>query len=327
LRVLEYYSGILFLTTNRIGDFDEAFTSRIHMSLYYPELDLKSTLAVFRLNLRLIRNRFKERERNIYIDPEIVKFAKTYWLAHPKMRWNGRQIRNACQTSLALAEFRASGNRVEKIVHANAKVNLTVDDLKTVSDAYLDFLEYLRDIYGESQEGRAKHRQLRARAKNGRMSKQEKAHALAEDSKSTPTKSVNISSPKAPATQTAPLQVDSRAAPQLVPATNPPQDMPGAPRVSDPYFAQQAAYAQQMYAQQMYAQQANNQRNAPLMPGYPPPMNVQHLGQPGQVPPPLDAAAWQAVMQSMPPGQNPYGNIPGGPRPVSSNGIPPTDQT
>ena len=36
LRVLEYYAGILFLTTNRIGDFDEAFTSRIHMRLFYP---------------------------------------------------------------------------------------------------------------------------------------------------------------------------------------------------------------------------------------------------------------------------------------------------
>lgn len=31
LRVLEYYAGILFLTTNRVGTFDEAFKSRIHM--------------------------------------------------------------------------------------------------------------------------------------------------------------------------------------------------------------------------------------------------------------------------------------------------------
>src|SRR4051794_28771603 len=30
---MEYYAGILFLTTNRVGDFDEAFTSRIHVSL------------------------------------------------------------------------------------------------------------------------------------------------------------------------------------------------------------------------------------------------------------------------------------------------------
>jgi SpoVK/Ycf46/Vps4 family AAA+-type ATPase len=32
LRVLEYYDGILILTTNRIGDLDEAFKSRIHIA-------------------------------------------------------------------------------------------------------------------------------------------------------------------------------------------------------------------------------------------------------------------------------------------------------
>ncbi|CAN8103121.1 unnamed protein product [Discula destructiva] len=39
LRVLEYYEGIMFLTTNRVQTFDAAFQSRIHISLEYPELD------------------------------------------------------------------------------------------------------------------------------------------------------------------------------------------------------------------------------------------------------------------------------------------------
>lgn len=38
LRVLEYYNGLLFLTTNRVGTIDEAFKSRIHLSLYYVSL-------------------------------------------------------------------------------------------------------------------------------------------------------------------------------------------------------------------------------------------------------------------------------------------------
>lgn len=33
LRALEYYRGILFLSTNRVGTFDEAFTSRIHIQI------------------------------------------------------------------------------------------------------------------------------------------------------------------------------------------------------------------------------------------------------------------------------------------------------
>jgi hypothetical protein len=34
LRMLKYYTGLLFLTSNHVGTFDEAFKSRIHISLY-----------------------------------------------------------------------------------------------------------------------------------------------------------------------------------------------------------------------------------------------------------------------------------------------------
>lgn len=46
LRVLEYYSGILFLTTNKIGNFDEASKSRIHILLYYAPLDIKQSKKI-----------------------------------------------------------------------------------------------------------------------------------------------------------------------------------------------------------------------------------------------------------------------------------------
>jgi hypothetical protein len=42
LRVLEYYEGILFLTTNRLEDIDPAFQSRIHVSMAYPDLTSES---------------------------------------------------------------------------------------------------------------------------------------------------------------------------------------------------------------------------------------------------------------------------------------------
>lgn len=38
LRALEYYRGVLFLTTNRVEAFDDAFTSRIHVALHYKRL-------------------------------------------------------------------------------------------------------------------------------------------------------------------------------------------------------------------------------------------------------------------------------------------------
>ncbi|KAK2040620.1 hypothetical protein LZ31DRAFT_603828 [Colletotrichum somersetense] len=166
LRVLEYYAGILFLTTNRIGDFDEAFASRIHMSLYYPELDEQKTLKVFRLNLDLIEQRFQKQGRAIIIDPSSIEdFALHHFHEHRYNRWNGRQIRNACQTALALAEFDAQGGMldVNGEIDRNAVVRLQLKYFRTVQRAYLDFGKYLGDIQGAQGDRRAIDLKLRAR--------------------------------------------------------------------------------------------------------------------------------------------------------------------
>ena len=172
--MLEYYPGVLFLTTNRIGDFDEAFASRIHISLYYPPLTRESTKKVFELNLWLIRNRITNRGVEIDIDRKgILQFAARYWRRHKGMRWNGRQIRNACQTALALAEYDAQRGTLEKLVDAKAeigkvvdktaKVHLTVEKVETVARAYLEFMRYLKEVYNRDAEARAKSLGIRAR--------------------------------------------------------------------------------------------------------------------------------------------------------------------
>lgn len=163
LRVLEYYAGILFLTTNRVGDFDEAFASRIHISLYYPELGLKETLDVFKLNLQLIRDLFKGEPREFITDEmEIGAFAQEYWKKYPFDHWNGRQIRNACQTALALAEFEAQCKTHVVTLNPSAELRLGVSHFRTVADAYLAFSKNLRDIYGTHAARRAKEAGLRA---------------------------------------------------------------------------------------------------------------------------------------------------------------------
>lgn len=162
LRVLEYYAGILFLTTNRIGDFDEAFASRIHMSLHYPALDEVSTVKVFRLNLNLIKNRLKDRIK--IEEDEIIAAACQHWREQKHARWNGRQIRNACQTALALAEFDAQpkGQKYNIKEKSSTKIYLRLMHLKVVSNAYLEFTEYLKEVHGTDAEGRAKESGLRA---------------------------------------------------------------------------------------------------------------------------------------------------------------------
>src|SRR4051812_3395039 len=48
LRQLEYFAGILFLTTNRVSTFDDAFQSRIHVALRYHDLDQDTRLAIWK---------------------------------------------------------------------------------------------------------------------------------------------------------------------------------------------------------------------------------------------------------------------------------------
>ncbi|RPA77184.1 P-loop containing nucleoside triphosphate hydrolase protein [Ascobolus immersus RN42] len=54
LRLLEYFQGILFLTTNRVETFDEAFQSRIHIALRYNDLDQKAKKQIWKTFLNLV---------------------------------------------------------------------------------------------------------------------------------------------------------------------------------------------------------------------------------------------------------------------------------
>ncbi len=51
LRLLEYYRSVLFLTTNRVASFDDAFCSRISMFLCYPSLSCVQREEVLRNHL------------------------------------------------------------------------------------------------------------------------------------------------------------------------------------------------------------------------------------------------------------------------------------
>jgi hypothetical protein len=56
LRLLEYFQGILFLTTNRVETFDEAFQSRIHIALKYSELGLRAKTDIWKSFLAMVKN-------------------------------------------------------------------------------------------------------------------------------------------------------------------------------------------------------------------------------------------------------------------------------
>ena len=138
LRVLEYYTGILFLTTNRVGAFDMAFKSRIHINLYYPPLTARQTLDIWKMNLDALRERRKD---SLSIArPKIIQFAKDHYTSMRKkdMQWNGRQIRNAVQTAVALAEHEYSVQKLKRQGHSDGSVKTDIKPCELLPGAFRD---------------------------------------------------------------------------------------------------------------------------------------------------------------------------------------------
>ncbi len=90
LRVLEYYEGFLFLTTNRVDNIDAAFESRIHLSLQYEELSLPSRYHVWKTFLDAPSS-------------GATNFTEENLQTLSEIPMNGRQIKNVIKTAQLLA--------------------------------------------------------------------------------------------------------------------------------------------------------------------------------------------------------------------------------
>ncbi|RMY70248.1 hypothetical protein D0863_05920 [Hortaea werneckii] len=146
LRQLEYYSGLLILTTNRVGEFDEAFVSRIHMKLHFPSLDENSTMKVWDMNLRKLQERASIEIRS----KGIKKFAADYWKQN-ESQWNGRQIKNAFQTAVALAYWDWEQEKQEALANGKKireKPVLRKSHFEDVAKTSLHFDNSMDKLYG-----------------------------------------------------------------------------------------------------------------------------------------------------------------------------------
>lgn len=125
LRALEYYSGTLLLSTNRVQSFDRAFLSRVHVALHYKNLRDED-------RERIWRNNFDRLDRDSHGKVHVSVAAREFvWQSREVrgLRWNGREIRNAMQTALALAESDAQDEGLDKVTvgekHIRAVVRLS----------------------------------------------------------------------------------------------------------------------------------------------------------------------------------------------------------
>lgn len=129
LRTLEYYDGVLILTSNRVGTFDEAFKSRIQLALHYPSLDAPSRRKIWRNFLDMLHD-----------DNENVDFDDI--IAHMDQlsgyEVNGRQIRNALTTARQLALFEGE--------------TLDWDCIKDSIEVAGDFDRYIKEVHKHTDE-------------------------------------------------------------------------------------------------------------------------------------------------------------------------------
>lgn len=128
LRCLEYYDGILILTTNRVGTFDEAFKSRIHLTIGYSKLSEEQRFGIWQNFVNLLKNTSE------LVDVRDLE-ANIPKLAQHNM--NGRQIRNVLTLGRYLARYR--------------KEILRYQHVKDAVDSVTTFDEYLKDVRGSDE--------------------------------------------------------------------------------------------------------------------------------------------------------------------------------
>ncbi|KAF2198746.1 P-loop containing nucleoside triphosphate hydrolase protein [Delitschia confertaspora ATCC 74209] len=128
LRVLEYYDGILILTTNRMRSFDIAVQSRIHIAIKYEELEQDQKVNIFMSfitqlqNKKLVQN-FEDLEN--WVKKEGKKFP-----------FNGRQIRNVVSTALGVALMEDGKLRRQHLADVADKTKAFKQDLGSQEAVY-----------------------------------------------------------------------------------------------------------------------------------------------------------------------------------------------
>ena len=121
LRLLEYYQGVMFLTTNRISAFDAAFQSRIHLTINYPKLNLASKRHIWRT---FVRPAAKPQSQQDEPANDTSQSPSRRYSANisdhsldelAQLDLNGREIKNIVKTARLLASRKKTALEVEHI--------------------------------------------------------------------------------------------------------------------------------------------------------------------------------------------------------------------
>ena len=130
LRVLEYYDGILILTSNRVATFDEAFKSRIQLALHYEPLQEIQRKKIWENFITRIKDFDEPTVDTVNLLRSLDRLAR--------YDMNGRQIRNAMTTARQLAMIKKESLTMTTLEHV-IKVSSKFDNyLKLVNEDLSD---------------------------------------------------------------------------------------------------------------------------------------------------------------------------------------------
>jgi AAA+ superfamily predicted ATPase len=107
LREVEYFKGILIMTTNRVRAFDPAILSRIHHAVDFEGPTQKQEMALWDLWYERV-----ERERAWVDGEKIKKWMKDTNRKKKRNFLSGREIRNVFLTAQILAEDEKKGIKI-----------------------------------------------------------------------------------------------------------------------------------------------------------------------------------------------------------------------
>ncbi len=109
LRLLDYYRGLLFLTTNRPEVLDEAVMSRVMLRLEYPELDVLTRAKIWRSMFEIAD----------------LKLEGVTFEALGKIDLNGRQIRNLTRLAkIVFPEKTITPNGLREVIRFGSGIEL-----------------------------------------------------------------------------------------------------------------------------------------------------------------------------------------------------------
>lgn len=127
LRLLEYFRGVLFMTTNRVRAIDPAFQSRIHLQIAYPDLDVAARRQIWERMVAMSTTTTttdddeegeEEKGRSGIGAEELDRLARA--------ELNGREIKNLVKSAQLLASFEGVPLAVE---HVETVLRVTQKDV------------------------------------------------------------------------------------------------------------------------------------------------------------------------------------------------------